>query len=176
VDAIAEPLRKFGSEVGNGLIPLAELDAGGEGRPGRAPLAAYGTTRYRNLTLLHADMLDARVSAATLGAPVDAVWDRGGLTAIPPPERAAYAAQLHALMAPGARLLLELLTCNLPLEDACSLEDACAVLSSAGLVNVRVLATRDVRGEYPSFTPAGLTQLDEVVVVAERRGEGSGDV
>jgi len=168
VDAIAEPLRLFGSEVGNGLIPLAEVDAAAADAGARPALASYGTARYRNLTLLHADMLDPRVTAATLGAPVDAVWDRGGLTAIAPPARAAYAAQLHALMAPGARLLLELLACNLPLEGACSLGDARSVLAGAGFRGLRLLATRDVRAEYPSFAPPGLTQLDEVVLLAER--------
>ena len=168
VDAIAEPLRRFASEAGNGLIPLAEVDPAAADAGKQPPLASYSTARYRNLTLLHADMLDARVCPATLGAPADAVWDRGGLTAIAPEQRAAYAAQLHALMAPGARLLLELLACNLPLEGACSAEDAQAVLAGAGFCKLRILLTRDVRAEYPNFTPPGLTQLEEVVILAER--------
>ena len=168
LDAIAEPLRRFSVEMGNGLVPLSEVDPAASDAGALPALAAYRTARYSNLTLLHADLLDERVGPALLGAAVDAVWDRGGLTAMPPAERGAYARRLHALSAPGARLLLELLACNLPLDGACSVADAQRALQLAGFVRIRVLSTRDAREDYPQFRPQGLEQLEEVVMLAER--------
>lgn len=176
LDAVGEPLRQFATEFGGGLVPLAELRGIDNARTNASRssgpvVASYRTQRYDNLTLVHGDVF--AVDAGTLGFLADAIWDRGGVTSMPlepDDERQRYVAHLVALLAPGGRLLVEFLSCNLPLEGAASAGDVARLLAAAGLAGVRTLRASDVRDAYPSFRPPGLTQLDEVVLVAEKPG------
>ena len=61
--------------------------------------------------LLAGDLFDLRAEhlEATLGARPDRVWDRAALVALMPAQRARYVETLRAVMAPGARLLLNVL-------------------------------------------------------------------
>lgn len=179
LDAVSEPLRLFATEHGNGLVPVAELEsvatpsAAGKGLLSGPTVASYRTERYPNLTLVHGDVF--AVDAGMLGTAFHAVWDRGGLTSIEPgAPRAAYAARLASLMAPRGRLLLEFLSCNLPLEGAASVGEVGRLLAAAGLRDVRVLRSEDVRGAYPGFAPPGLAALDEVVLVATKGAASQG--
>lgn len=157
VDFADSALRQLGAEVG-GLLPVG-AQQGSEG--------AFRVENYPALLLLHADFM--ALPAAALAAGFGAAWDRGGLTSMAAgAERAAYAARLAGALAPGGRLLLELLATNVDMDGA--LRDAAegrACLEGAGL-RVEVLEERDVRGEYPQFRPPGLKRLTEVVLLAER--------
>lgn len=171
LDAVAEPLRLFATEFGGAMEPIAEIP--GVSDPTTNPsgssgplVASYRTERFSNLTLIHGDVF--AVNSETLGGAFDATWDRGGLTSIPTDLRQRYASHLAGMMAPGGRLMLEFLSCNLPLEGAASVGEVTACLTAAGLTHVRVLRSDDVRGSYPSFAPPGLTSLDEVVIMADK--------
>ena len=169
LDAISEPLRLFATEFGNGLAPVAELDTRTESSAAKGlsgpTVSSYRTERYPNLTLVHGDIF--AVDAGMLGISFHAVWDRGGLTSIEPGQaRAAYVSRLHGMMAPRGRLLLEFLSCNLPLEGAGSVPEMTRLLRDAGFEDIRLLRQDDVRQAYPGFSPPGLTSLDEVLMVA----------
>ena len=156
VDFADSALRKLGAEIG-GLVP--------QGVQG-ARLGVYRTERYDRLLLVHADFFS--LPPEDFGGGFDAVWDRGGLTSMgAPAERAAYAARLAQLMNPGGRLLLEMLCTNIEMGGAVDAGEAVACLRGAGLA-VRELAQRDVRGEYPDFSPPGLAYLREVVLLGEK--------
>lgn len=175
LDAVAAPLRQFASEFGNGLVPLAELTAAtlsstAAGTSGPV-VASYRTERYPHLTLIHGDIfaLTPSMLGGGPGGVFHGVWDRGGLTSIPPGLRPGYLSALHALTAPGGRLLLEALACNLPLEGAVgSAGEVARLMAGAGFTRVEALRVDDVREAYPDFRPPGLTALDEVVLVAEK--------
>jgi hypothetical protein len=179
LDAVAAPLRQLASEFGNGLVPLAELTAAtpssaAAGASGPV-VASYRTERYPHLTLIHGDFFALSPEmlgggGANGGGVFHGVWDRGGLTSIPPELRAGYLGRLHSLLAPGGRLLLEALACNLPLEGAVgSAGEVARLLGGAGFTRVETLRVDDVREAYPQFSPPGLTALDEVVLVAEKK-------
>lgn len=171
LDAVGEPLRRFAAELGGGLVPLAELrgvdDARTNASGSSGPVvASYRTQRYENLTLVHGDVF--AVDPGTLGFHADAIWDRGGVTSMPPDERQRYVTHLAGLLAPGGRMLVEFLSCNLDLDGAASAGELAQLLAIAGLGGARTLRAVDVRGAYPSFRPPGLSSLDEVVIVAEK--------
>ncbi len=65
------------------------------------------TSEYRcgNLTILRADFFELPALAPGLLEPIDCVWDRAALVALPKPDRARYAKTL-ATIAPSATLLL----------------------------------------------------------------------
>jgi SAM-dependent methyltransferase len=166
VDFVAEPLRQLGNESG-GLTPVLEGDG----------YMAYQTGAHRSLILLHGDILALPVPD-TFGGTVDAAWDRASLTSIDEGDRAHYVAQLFRALRPGGRLLLEFLTCNLPMPGALDVDGTVRLLARAGFTGVRQLQRVDARPLYPAFAPAGLAFLDEVLVVAERPSQegGEGDV
>lgn len=156
VDIAREALRRFAVEQAGGADPLWEGQA----------LAAFRCRRLPSVTLLAGDVFAA--GPREVGGLVDAVWDRAALTSIPSPDRTRYAAHLASLLAPRTgRVLVELLSCNLPLEGAMAASDAEAVLTAAGLA-VTCLRDADVRGAYPHFAPPGLTELREVVLLARK--------
>ena len=158
VDFADDALRLFGGETG-GIAPIG-------GQEGEA-FTAFQSVRYPRLLLAHGDFMALGVEH--YGGPFEAAWDRGGLTAMGSQQaRAAYADRLGSLLAPGGRLLLEMLHTNIEMEGACAAEEASAALRSAGL-HVQQLAEVDVRGSYPQFQPPGLKFLKEVVLLAERR-------
>jgi hypothetical protein len=161
VDAVGEALRQWGNDHG-GLEPLAaDEDAGA---------TVYRSRWYPRLVLIHADFF--RLTPDLLGGAFDAVWDRGGMTSIGEgAPRAAYAGALAACLKPGGRLLLEFLSCNLAIDGAMSDKEARAALGAGGFTHVRALARRDVRGQYPAFSPPGLQYLQEEVLVAAAPAE-----
>jgi hypothetical protein len=158
VDFADDALRLLGAETG-GIVPL------GSGQEGEA-FSAFQSARYPRLLLAHGDFMALQLEH--YGGPFEAAWDRGGLTAMGGAgERAAYAARLASLLAPGGRLLLEMLDTNIAMEGACAAEAARDALGGAGLA-VRQLEAHDVRADYPNFNPPGLKYLREVLLFAER--------
>jgi thiopurine S-methyltransferase len=158
VDFADDALRLLDAETG-GIVPL------GSGQEGEA-FSAFQSSRYPRLLLAHGDFMALRLEH--YGGPFEAAWDRGGLTAMGgAAARSAYAARLASLLAPGGRLLLEMLDTNIEMEGACAAEEAQEALGGAGL-RVRQLEAHDVRAQYPSFSPPGLRYLREVLLFAER--------
>ena len=157
VDFADDALRLLGAETG-GIVPLG-------GQEGEA-FSAFQSARYPRLLLAHGDFM--ALSVEHYGGPFEAAWDRGGLTTMgAPPERAAYARKLGSLLAPGGRLLLEMLDTNIELEGACAAGEAVEALEAGGLA-VRQLAAHNVRESYPDFSPPGLVYLREVLLLAEK--------
>ena len=166
VDAVPEALSRFAADHTGGAVPIAESPRG----------VASFRCRHLPTVTLHAGDIFA-VGLGDLGldegsAGVDAVWDRAAFTSVPPGDRARYARHLASLMRGGGRVLVELLSCNLPLEGAMAADEAAAHLRAAGLKS-RVLKDEDVRHLYPGFAPPGLSELREVVLLAEKEATGS---
>lgn len=174
VDLVEDALAQFAESHG-GLASCSETPHLG--------FKLYRCHDLPRLTLVHGDFLkltSAHFSAAGLdsdrtlsGGPFDGIWDRGGLTSMPPALRAPYARHLHDLLRPGGRLLLEILSTNVDpslsegaisglLADAFLKRDASGESSGS----VKLLRRADVRAAYPEFNPPGLTSLDEVVLLA----------
>jgi hypothetical protein len=130
--------------------------------------SVYAPRGAQRLLLVHGDFL--ALPPAAYGGSFQAAWDRGGITSVRPAQRAAYAAALAALLDPGAHALVELIVTNIDMDGAMRRADALAALEGAGF-SVDVLASRDVRGEYPDFRPPGLQQLDEVLLLATRSAQ-----
>jgi len=65
-------------------------------------LGPYSRHRSGRVTMLRGDVLAA---TPDLVGPVDRIWDRAALVALPPSMRPAYAATLRALLRPGGLLL-----------------------------------------------------------------------
>ena len=115
---------------------------------------------------MHGDFL--ALSLEHYGGQFEAAWDRGGITSMgSPQERVSYASKLGSLLAPGGRLLLEMLDTNIAMEGACAQQEAIMALEAVGL-RVEQLGAHDVRGSYPHFNPPGLKHLNEVVLLAEK--------
>jgi thiopurine S-methyltransferase len=164
IDCIAEPLRRFANECTGGLEPVSE----------DARLSVYRCRHLRRIILIKGDFLE--LAPDDLTQRFDGVWDRGGLTAVPPVQRVAYCRQLQGLLQPGGRVLLELLCCNLPLEGAMEAEEAERLLRDAGFVGISRLREADVRHEYPGFNPPGLAYLREVVLLGVKPEEERAEV
>lgn len=179
VDIAGAALQRFAQDHGGGVASSWKL----EGHNGSR---AYHLRTLPRLTLVHADFLALRPrdyrdpEGAPLSSPLadddsppfDAVWDRGGLTSMPPALRLSYASLLHGLLRPGARALVEFLS---PSTDLALSEDAVTGLLAGAFTGGRVSRLRraDVRAAFPDFAPPGLSFLDEVVLLAEKRGGGS---
>ncbi|HKJ70372.1 MAG TPA: thiopurine S-methyltransferase [Gammaproteobacteria bacterium] len=121
-------------------------------------------TRYRagGVEILCGDLFD--LDAATLG-PVDAVFDRGSLIALPPAMRPAYAERMAALLPERPPRLL--VTLDYPQHEmdgppfAVTGEEVAALLG--GGYRVACLRDWDVLEESPRFKAQGLTRLHERV-------------
>jgi thiopurine S-methyltransferase len=103
VELSDKALRAMHDEQGIGYTaravgPYAVLDSQRAGSPGGAHL-------------LGGDLFDLRAEhlTATLGARPDRLWDRAALVALHPDQRSRYIETLRGVLAPGARLLLNVL-------------------------------------------------------------------
>ena len=130
VDIAGAALQRFAKDQGGGVASSRTLQ-------GHTGFRAYRLKTLPRLTLVHADFLalhprdyrdpqGAPLAGGPLAAdddtpPFDAVWDRGGLTSMPPALRVSYASLLHSLLRPGARALVEFLS---PSTDPALGEDA----------------------------------------------------
>lgn len=106
----------------------------------------------------------------TLG-PVEAVYDRASLVALPPAMRPDYAAQLSGLLEAEATVLL--VTFDYPQAE---MEGPPFAVTEAEVrkhytagFEVQVLAAVDILADHPRFRRRGLTRLSEVVFMLRRR-------
>lgn len=90
VELVERAVRAFHEE--QGIEPTVE------------PLGAYTAYRSPGLTILQGDAL--ALTHDVLGTAPTAVWDRAAMVALPPELRRLYVACLKRVLAPGARLLV----------------------------------------------------------------------
>lgn len=166
VDFVGEPLRALAHEIGGGLKPIAEIPSSA---PHLSTATAYQVNSLPQLILLHGDLLHLQ-SPNDYGGHFDACWDRAALTAVDPSHRALYVKKLAEALKPKGRLLLEFLSSNVQLEGGgvVSLDKVKELLEMSGFEGIKVLQKKDVRNDFPSFTPNGLKNLDEVVIVTSK--------
>jgi thiopurine S-methyltransferase len=106
-------------------------------------------------------------------APIDAVYDRAALVALPPEMRAAYAHRLLESVRPGVRTLL--VTLDYPQHEmrgppfAVTLGEVESLYSDTCLIER--LHSEDCLAREPRFRKKGLTQLTEHVLLLERKPE-----
>jgi thiopurine S-methyltransferase len=127
------------------------------GRRGTLELHAAG-----DLELWCGDIFD--LTPALLG-PIDAIFDRAALVALPPALRRRYAAQLAALSGPGTQMLLvtmEYAQAQMPGPPHAVLEDEVRALYG-GTHAIALLGRDGALADFPKFAQRGVTALTEAV-------------
>lgn len=111
-----------------------------------------------------------RLDAGTLG-PVDAVFDRAALVALPPEMRADYAAHLATLATPGCRELL--VSFDYPQAEMNGPPFSVPQTEIRALFgahfDIAALGREDILGAEPRFRERGLTRLTETCWLLQRR-------
>jgi hypothetical protein len=166
LDAIPEALQQWGDDFG-GIRPLHAA----------AKVSTFASVEYPTLRLICADIFE--FPAKALEGSFDLVWDRGGLTSIAEGRRLEYVRILRSALRargggagandsapPAGELLLEFLSCNLPLDGSLERQATIELIRAAGCGSCEVRKDADVRADFPSFTPEGLQYLREVVLLA----------
>lgn len=131
----------------------------------RSPFDQYSAA---GIDLLVGDVFDLEPNAV---GPVEAVYDRAALVALPPAMRAHYAVCLSALLSPGAPMLL--ITFEYDQNQmtgppfAVHETEVQALYSDA--FQLETLSAVDVLDSYPRFAERGLTSLRERVYRLTRR-------
>jgi thiopurine S-methyltransferase len=111
------------------------------------------------------------LTPALLG-PIDAIFDRAALVALPPPLRRRYAAQLRALSGPATRMLLV----TMEYSQAQMLGPPHAVLEDevhalyADSHAITLLGRDSALADFPKFAQRGVSALAEAVYRLEPRG------
>lgn len=109
------------------------------------------------------------LTPALLG-PIDAVYDRASLIAMPPERRPAYAAQLTRLTAGAVRMLL--ICMDYPQDEMAgppfSVPEAEVRTLYREHFEIQSLAVVDIWAENPRFRERGMTRLDEHVLALHR--------
>ncbi|HEV57568.1 MAG TPA: thiopurine S-methyltransferase [Phycisphaerales bacterium] len=120
------------------------------------------------IEILCGDFFD--LDRRTLG-PVEAVFDRASLVALPPAMRERYVAHMVGLLDPAAIVLL--VTFDYPQAEMDGPPFAVTEAEVRHLYqadfDVQPLAAVDILAEHPRFHERGLTRLDEVVFVLGRQ-------
>jgi len=103
--------------------------------------------------------------------PIDAVYDRAALVALPPDMRAAYAASLARLTPPGAQALLVAFEYPQEMKGGPPFSVAAAEIRElfATAFMVREVERLDILAESPKFAEIGIPALHETAVVLRRR-------
>ena len=156
--------------VGSELSPIAIRDffAG----QGLAPLRSEQDGFIRHsagpYTILQGDAL-ALTPEQT--GPIEAVYDRAALVALPPEMRVAYAASLARLTSPGARVLLVAFEYPQEMKGgppfSVEAREIRELFETA--FTVREVERLDILAESPKFAEIGIPALFETAVVLERR-------
>jgi thiopurine S-methyltransferase len=113
---------------------------------------------------------DALALTPAITGPLDAVYDRAALVALPPEMRGPYFAALAALMPHGARGLV--VSFEYPQEmkggPPFSVETAEILQLCTGRFSVQALERVDILAESPKFAEFGIPALHEVAYALER--------
>ena len=136
------------------------------------PYRTYSETGFEHfvtdgLSLFCGDFFEWRNSAG----PIDAVYDRAALIALPPEMRTGYAAHLQSLMPAGSAGLL--VTLEYPQDQkagppfSVSSDEVEVLLDRCDAI--RCLESRDILEEEPRFKARGVTRLTESVFRFRRR-------
>ena len=156
--------------VGTELSPIAirEFFAGQGLEPARAAHGGFIHHSAGPFTILEGDALALTTDRA---GPIEAVYDRAALVALPPDMRAAYAASLARLVSPGALGLL--VAFEYPQEmkggPPFSVEAAEIHALFDAAFMVREVERLDVLAASPKFAEIGIPALHETAVILERR-------
>jgi thiopurine S-methyltransferase len=138
--------------------------------------APFTTREIDGLTLYEADSLRIfcgdffRLSTTRLG-PVDAIFDRAALVALPPPMRQDYAAHLAELATPGCRNLL--VSFDYPQTEMDGPPFSVPQTEIRNLFgaafDIAALGRADILDDEPRFRARGLTRLTETCWLLVRR-------
>ncbi len=124
---------------------------------------SHETWRSPGLTYIVGDFFTADIG------PVDAIWDRAALIALPPDMRPAYTARLRALLRPDGRMLLSCLTYDIQREGpphSLTDDEVRAHYEHAG--RLTLLASEDILDAEPRWQAAGMRVLHEKLWLLER--------
>lgn len=128
---------------------------------------AHDAWRAGKITLLHADYFD--LQPGDLG-PVDAVYDRASLIALPPEMRAEYAEKMHALLSSDVPVLL--ITLEYPPHQMSGPPFSVSQTEVERLFGehyrVERLASIDLLSEEPRWREKGLETMTELVYLLGR--------
>lgn len=156
--------------VGSELSPLAIRDFFAEQGLEPVRLEQHGFIRHSAgpYTILEGDALALTTEQA---GPIEAIYDRAALVALPPGMRATYAASLARLAPPGAQALL--VAFEYPQEmkggPPFSVEAAEIREQFEAAFTVREVERLDILAASPKFAEIGIPALHETAIVLERR-------
>jgi len=156
--------------VGSELSPIAIRDffAGRGLEPARAELDGFIRHSAGPYTILEGDAL--ALSPVVTG-PIEAIYDRAALVALPPAMRTAYAASLARLAPPGTQALL--IAFEYPQEmkggPPFSVEAAEVRELFGTAFTVHEVERVDILAESPKFAELGIPALHETAFVLGRR-------
>jgi len=143
---------------------------GGDGGPGKTGLPPYEPAPF--LFGIQCDFLDFGAAAAGKFGLGDfgAAFDRGGLVAVAPADRPKYAANLAALLKPGARLMLVAVE-HEPKEfgPPHSLDEREVHKLLGGAFDIKLLERENRMKVEPVWKERGATSFDEVTYLCTRR-------
>jgi len=156
--------------VGSELSPIAIRDffAGQRLEPLRSELGNCVRHTAGPYTILEGDALALTCDQT---GPIDAVYDRAALVALPPDMRVAYAASLARLTSPGVRALLVAFEYPQEMKGGPPFSVAAAEIRELfdPAFTVREVERLDILAESPKFAEIGMPALHETAVVLERR-------
>lgn len=131
------------------------------------PTSFGSVTTAGTLRLVCADFY--RLTPAEIGL-ADAVYDRAAFVAISPERRSEYAARLHALTRPGARLFLLSFVLDAPGGPPFSIPEPELLDAFAPFFELKLRDEADILEEEPRFRERGATFFREQVWFGSRIG------
>jgi len=156
--------------VGSELSPIAIRDffAGQGLEPVQAEQDGFIRHTAGCYTILEGDALALTTDQT---GPIEAVYDRAALVALPPDMRAAYAASLARLTSPGVQALLVAFEYPQEMKGgppfSVAAEEIRELFETA--FTVREVERLDILAESPKFAEIGIPALHETAVVLGRR-------
>jgi thiopurine S-methyltransferase len=156
--------------VGSELSPIAirDLFASQGLEPLRSEQGGFVRHSAGPYTILEGDALALTTDQA---GPIEAVYDRAALVALPPEMRAAYAASLARLTSPGVQALLVAFEYPQEMKGGPPFSVAAAEIRELfeTAFTVREVERLDILAESPKFAEIGIPALHETAVVLGRR-------
>lgn len=111
------------------------------------------------------------IEAGDIGGPVQGIFDRGALVAVPPETRGRYAERELGLLAPGGRILLVAFEYDAAKHSGPPFSVGEEVIREhyAAAASIERLERRDIIEEEPRFKQRGLDWLEESVWLITQR-------
>jgi len=156
--------------VGSELSPIAIRDffAGRGLEPVRSEQGGFVRHAAGPYTILEGDAL---ALTSDLAGPIEGIYDRAALVALPPEMRTAYAASLTRLTSPGTKALLVAFEYPQEMKGGPPFSVAAAEVRELfeAAFTVREVERLDILAESPKFAEIGIPALHETAVVLGRR-------